>query len=57
MEAYSSHGDVAGVRLNHKVGGPWDEENDRVMPKIFGGGFQELAEVSEISSCVLAYLD
>ena len=35
-EAEASHGDVAGVRFTHKVGAPWYEETDRVMPNQFG---------------------
>ena len=56
-EAVASHGNVAGVWLTHKVGATWDEDTDRVMPHQFGGGFQELAEISEVSSCRVAYPD
>ena len=41
----ASHGDVAGFWLTHKVGAPWDEETDRVVPHKISGVFQELAEV------------
>ena len=44
--AESSHGDVAGVLFTHKVGVPWDVETYWAMPHQFGGGLQELAEVS-----------
>ena len=42
------------------MGAPWDEETDLSMPPQFGGGFQELAdlaEVSDISGCGVAYPD
>ena len=51
----ASHGDVAGVWLTHKVGASWDEDTDRVMTHQFGGGFKELLEVLEVSSCGIAY--
>ena len=49
--------DVAGVWLTHKVGEPWHKETDREMPYQFGVGFQELAEVSEVSTCEVSYMD
>ena len=48
-ESEAPHGNVAGFGLTHKVGSPWDEETDWVMPHKCFGGFQELAEVSDIS--------
>ena len=41
--------------MNQKVGAPWGEETDWAIPNQFVGGFQELMEVSEISSCGAAY--
>ena len=54
-EAEAYHGDVAGVQLTHKVGAPWDGETDQEMPNQFGGGLQELSEVSDISRYRVAY--
>ena len=56
-EAEAIYVHVTGVWLTHKVGEPWDDDTYRAMPYQFGGGFQELAEVLEVSSCGLAYLD
>ena len=56
-EAEESQGNVSGVRLTHRVGGPWDKETDWLMPHQFGGRFQELVEVSEISGCGVACPD
>ena len=55
--AESSHGNVEGVWLTHKVGAPWDEETGRDMPHQFGGGFQGLVEVLEVSSYIVSYPD
>ena len=57
VEAEAFHGNVPGVRLTHKVEAPWDEDTGWAITRQFGGVFQELAEVSEISSCVVAYPD
>ena len=51
------HGDVAGIWLTYKVWAPWDEYTDREISYQFGGGFQDLADVSEVSSCGVAYPD
>ena len=42
-KAETSHGNVTGVLLTHKVGSTWNEETYREMPHLFGGGFQKLA--------------
>ena len=54
--AEASRGDVSGILLNQKVGSPLDEETDRAMLHQFSGRFQELVEVSEISSYVVPYI-
>ena len=54
-EAEASNGDVAGVLLTHKVEAPWDKETNGAMPHQFGGGFQDLEEVFEISICGVVY--
>ena len=55
--AEASRGNVSGILLNQKVGSPFDEETDWEMLHQFSGGFQELVEVSEISSYVVPYMD
>ena len=48
---------MAGVQLTHKVGASWDEDTDRAMPHQFGGLFQEVAELLDILSCGVSYMD